>query len=314
MRALLIVAVLLTGCLNEGDDDMTTIETLGRWERLSQGQALGKRIVIAVPNLPFGAQRPGTVDMLQIKGEDRDACQIAITLIPPKARVQPEFPGGVFPPDVQTVAGTRSPASMFASPPAGGVYFAPPAVALIQWGIGGVQSEAEVDFSNGAVVNVTASFVRVGAFIDLPAESFPVGVAVELGAFVGPGYPRSPSAQRTYDLQTLLAGARPDLAYGDKGYITPLAGKQPLFPVPPHAKYVNVLAVDPNVGAPLTANTLDADIVFFRNNTAGALAGSFHVTNARSGPVAIPNGAVYWSMQNFVATSQHIIAVFDLDI
>lgn len=322
MRALLITAVLLTltGCLNEeGEDEMSTIETLGRWERLSKGQALGKRIVIAVPDLPFGAQRPGTVDMIQIKGDDRDACQIAVTLIPPKARVVTEMQGGVFPPDAQTIAGTRTPASLFASPPPGGVYFAPPAVAVVQWGIGGVQSEAEVDFSSGAVINLNASFVRVGAFIDLPAESFPVGVAIELGAFVGPGFPKSPSGQRSYNVLTLLAGPNgfPDLAYGPNGYITPLGGLAPLFPVPNHAKQVTVLATDPNVVGPSpspTTNTLDADIIFYRNNTATSPAGAFHVTNARPGPIPVPNGAVYWSVQNNVATSQNLQVIFDLNI
>jgi len=318
VRALLATIALLTGCLNEGDEDMGAIETLGRWERLSKGQALGKRIVINVPPAAFGTQRPGAVDLLRINGRDEDACQIAITLIPPEGRMLAEFPGGAFPPDTQNISGYRTPASYIDSfpLPAGG-YFAPPAVAIVRWGVGGVQSIAEVDFSSGAVVNVVASFVSVTAFVDLPAESFPEGVSVLLGAFVGPGFPKANNAQRSYNVQTLLpgAGSFPDVAYGANGYITPLAGRPPLFPIPPHAKQIWVLATDPNVVGDGTANTLDADIIFYRDTvTPLSKVGAFSVTNARPGPVPVPNGAVFWSIENRVGVSQNLMVTFDLTI
>lgn len=309
---ILTVAVILAGCVDTdtGEEDMSN----ERWERLSKGQGLGKRVVIAVPPTGFGEQRPGSVDILQIRGQDENACQLSITLLPPEFAPLSELNGGVFPRDLQALSTTRYNNSILSSPPPAN-FVAPPAIAVIKWGIGGVQAVAEVDFSNGAVVNVTASFLRVDVFVDLPSESLPEGTAVVLGAFVGPGWPKPNNAQRTYNVLPLLGGSFPEFSYGANGYFIPAPGEPGMYPTPFFGKTVWVIANDPNVAAPNTLNTLDANLIFYRDIAATILAGSYRVSNTNPGPIPVPNGAMYWSVQNNApAISQTLEVVFDLAI
>lgn len=75
----------------------------------------------------------------------------------------------------------------------GGLYPAtafPHVVALVEWGIGGFQTAAEVDVgAHGTVISVAASFVRISARIDLNVLPVPgAGVLanpLKVGAFVG---------------------------------------------------------------------------------------------------------------------------------
>lgn len=312
MKILILIAIASFACVTDPANEESPV--CYNWPELSNGQPLGKRIVIAVPPTGFGEPRPGSVDMLQLDGKrDALACQVTVTLLPPQYVPMSSLPGGSFPQNIQTITGERYNDSLLQTPPPAN-FVAPPAIAIVRWGVGGVQSIAEVDFSNGAVVNLTATFVRVSAFVDLPSQSLPEGAAVVLGGFIGPGWAKGPNAQRTYDVLPLLALGYPEFSYGPRGYFLPAPGNPGMYPVPAYGKLAMVYGTDPNVLAPGTANTLDANLIFYRDVQATILAGSFHVTNDRPGPIYVPNGAMYWSVQNNVAISQQLSVAFDLGI
>ena len=325
IRVLIVAMILGCGCdqiVNfEEESELCMSE---RWERLTDGKPLGKRIIIPVPSSALSAADVGAVDLFTLNGKDRDACQIAVTLLPPQAVSVAEMNGGVFPADIQSISGQRYyPAFATVLPGPGTNFQAVPAIARIEWGIGGLQSVAEVDFSNGVVINLTASFVRITGWIDLQGRAYVVGAAIVLGAFVGPGYPRSPGAQRTYYVPGIAAGPAgfPTFRYGPNGPVTsgyslgPIAGGlAAVYPVPSFGKQAMIFTYDPNVVAPTTVNTFDADLIFYRDVFASMRMGSFRVTNDRAGPILIPNGAAYWSIQNNVATTQELSVIFDLSI
>lgn len=324
MRALLI-AILLTGCLNEeGETDM---ENLGRWERLSKGQALGKKQVITVATQPAGGVAvSGNVDLLDIRGNDGDATEMVVTLIPPTAILQVDLPGGIFPPDFQNLTTSYRYDTLYTKGvpalPITQDFTAPPAIAIVSWGIGGTEARAEVDFSYGATINVQGSFLRVSAFIDVPTETFYPGMAVVLGAFVGPGNTGRTNAQRTYFISTLEDSADavyfgyPTFGYGANGYIA-AAGPGPnppgrrLYPVPPFAKQVWILGQDK---AGVQPYVFDADLEFYRDIYSNKPVGTRHVGIENPGPISVPNGAGYWTMHNNGATQKQVSATFDLSI
>lgn len=315
MKTLIVIAALLTACTNATlDEPEEGYPMCYTWPELSNGQPLGKKIVIPVPTgAGIPAPRPGAVDILQLKnGYDGLACQLSVTLLPPQYVPASALPGGVFPRDVQAITGERYNDSIISTPPA--IFTGAPAIAVIEWGIGGVQAHAEVDFSNGAVVNIHASFVRVKAFIDIPSQSPTEAVAVILGAFVGPGWPRTPGAQRTYVVSPLQAGPGgfPQFSYGSNGYF--LAVGAGVYPVPFYGKSVQLYGINQLAVPPAVLNTFDADIVFFRDVALGIPLGSFHVTSTRPGPVQVPNGAQFWTLQNNAADSHLVSAIFDLSI
>lgn len=92
-----------------------------------------------------GISHPQT--LLNLAGPSKDATVLTITLFT-------ELPGARFP--------------------------GPPAIATLKWGVGGVQSVAEVDFLHGVSLSLPASFVRV----DARREPLSVPVArARVGAF-----------------------------------------------------------------------------------------------------------------------------------
>ncbi len=77
--------------------------------------------------------------------------------------------------------------------------------ALLQWGIGGAQHEALVDFLNGTIVSVPASTMKVSAVYTVGAGTAPFGpdyiVSVSLGYGTRPTNGQIPSASFTTTLQ-----------------------------------------------------------------------------------------------------------------
>jgi hypothetical protein len=301
------------------------MENLGRWERLSKGQALGKKQVITVATQPAGGVAvSGTVDLIDIRTTgrgDEDACEMVVTLLPPTAILLSNLPGGVFPQDPQNLTTSYPYDTLYAAGipalPATEDFTAPPAIAIVEWGVGGAQARAEVDFSYGATINVQGSFLRVKGFIDVPTETFYPGMAVTLGAFVGPGNTGQTNAQRSYwisRLETVAAGGFPTFGYGPNGYIAAagpgIAGTR-LYPVPPFAKRAWVLGQDL---AGVSPYAFDADLHFFRDIYAAKPVGSYHVGIENPGPISVPNGAGYWTIHNNAATQKQAAVSFDLSI
>lgn len=120
-------------------------------------------VVPAPPGSPVGK---GTI--LDIDGSDEESTVTTVTLVNTNLR----YPGPSFPPGL---AGQAR------------------ASALIEWGVGGTQAQAFVDFQHGFSFSVPASFLRItGINEPLPTLDpfglFPIlGRSVQLGAFCSYG-------------------------------------------------------------------------------------------------------------------------------
>lgn len=333
MRAWIASMVaVLNGCTTvdlapTADDQGADQVMCDTWDQLTSGQTIGKRMIITAASQPSGGVAvSGQVDLINFRGDDADACQMVVTLTPPQAFMQNDLPGGVFPVDPQNLTLMRTWDTFYSSPPAVD-FTVPPAVAIVRWGIGGVESLAEVDFSHGLTINLQASFLRVSAFLDIPAGTFYPGTVVQLGAFAGPGRARRGQAQRSYAVNTVSPVADavdhgwPTVGYGANGYTTvipsvtlpaPATGRARLFPVPPFAKTLAVISNKVTMAIPFA--TADMDLVFFRDILGNKPCGAYHITANTPGPVAVPNGAAYWTLHNNTADEQNAVGVFDLDL
>lgn len=256
------------------------------WERLKKGQTIGKRM-----NMAFNALRAG-VDLFTLRGDDDVAMPLRITLCSPQVII------GVTPgptQDLQTMTGEQD---NFDSASA---YPWTPIVGELEWGVGGANAKASVDFINGGKICIEGSFVRLRAGVE-PVTFFagsPVGVYT-LSAFICRGEGTS-RAQRTVPLGTLAAGG-----------VAPASG---LVPVPRFAKTVSLFAQD-------WSTTISWDLQFFRDRNGANLIG-FHRFNGASGSnalaqggiqLAVPNGAMFFNVSSNAQPSDNVEAVFDLAI
>ena len=300
------------------------------WSKLSQGRTIGKRVNFLFDSTVNGVQRGSTIPFLQIQGNNNDALQLAITLIPPGMIPIQQFPGAVISQSEALIAtGDRTNDDLYLHPPSPipadisfGNY-----VCVCEWGIGGVQSKVEVDFSNGLVLNICAAWVRLSAYIDSLPIAPTFDHVIVLGAYVGPGFPKANNAQRTFWVGNINRPITPPGAAGPPVYpnvglnnTNPNPNGPPFpngYPIPFFAKQVSVLGWGPVAGLPFSSiNNLDCNIHFSRNVFFTELVGTFHFTNDRSGPVIVPNGAYYWTLQQNTAPAVPVQAsvVFDLAI
>lgn len=293
------------------------------WRALSMGKTIGKRVNIAIPD--GETERTQSLNLFEIGGANNDAIQMCVTLINPKFIPASKLPGGVIPPDntfINNATGERSNADFLLDDFNDGFPGWIPAVAIVEWGIGGVQSSAEVDWVNGTTINLTASWIRVSAFIDFtpPFVVASVGI-VSLQAFVGPGgIFRGNAAQRTVVVgpvrETDSALDRPGFPFAGFGP-NEATYPVPLFPIPNMAKQVTVMAIIPNLALTRSVTDFSVQITFWFGIT-GAVISASRFTNDLRTPVPIPNGAAFFTIQNDDAGIDHIIfscnAIFDLNI
>jgi hypothetical protein len=274
------------------------------WERFIYGQGCGKTSVLIYDAANRGKQ-PAPVPMLQVgRGEDADAHQIILTLAPPT---------------VIPLAVDNLPENVQSSPSAMQDNFQmrnrgnfpgelaplqwPPIEAVIEWGVGGNNARAVVDFVNGATINLTAAFVRVHAVITAnAAEVESTSAAYVLSAFIGPGFTTAKVAQKT--VYTSVVAAPVDGVAQESG----------VFSVPRFAKHARLVGLDGTIAPPLTVGTLR-----FWRQTSGVAdgtsnVGNFYVSGNNNAPVEVPNGAMYFSIINGQAGAASYAVVFDLAI
>jgi hypothetical protein len=260
---------------------------------MAKGGALGKSSIL-VYNGTDSAEQVAAVQVLQVEGDDLDATQLCITLLPP--RVVPiefaELPSN--PQDLTTSADTNEiPASDF--PGTGAPIAWPPFEAVIEWGVGGARARAFVDYLNGVTLNVIASFVRVyGAITQGPSAGLAnTSAAYQLSAFVGPGWTRTGTAQRTV-------------------YTGPIVntGSSPVITVPPFARRVTVIGCDTTTPPNLTACT----IRFAQSPDGSNNVGNFFCNGNQPIPFPVPNGGQYFSVENTTGVEIQMAAVFELGI
>lgn len=258
---------------------------------LARGKTLGKKTnVFFNPPTSVGTPTNSPLNMLEIKGEDEYALPLLITIAPPK--YFPVIGSTITADNIQDASGTIGNQDVDNDTPS----WANPFVEL-QWGIGGHNTEAKVDILNGLCVNINASWVRIrGGIESILADTTSIR-GYELAAFVGPGMPKQPNAQRTVQMS---AGLNDTVASAVRAV--------PLF-----AKRVSVFAT-PDSATGLFACQVD----FFRDSlgTAGTQQnGRVFLSGNNPQPVPIPNGSYYFQVTNL--SGEHVArvqSVFELAI
>lgn len=273
------------------------------WGRLKKGQNAGKKSVIKYNNALNSIQY-GEVPMLQLQGDDMDACSLVLTISPP-AVIPIAFDELTIVAD-QNLTGENTNLESY-NPIVGNFpgtdepVAYPPIQAEIEWGVGGTYQRAIVDAINGATVNLVASFVKARAFIYTPAARAVDGTAAAyvLGAHLGPGWHAAPGAQCTI----YVGVAVPNV-------------ETATVPVPPFARRAYVYGCD---GRAISSPDLASGYLRFWQNKAGSTNGLcvgevFFTGNQPDAFATVPNGAMYASIINQAANPLLYNIVFELSI
>jgi len=261
---------------------------LSEWGMLAKGKTLGKTIDMAFDRtLPALSSNP--VNMFEVSGADEFAMNLNVHVSPPKKLPGTGIPTGYSNNTLKggTQLNTEEPLTLIGS----GVWANP--VVDLEWGIGGIANKATIDVLNGLAVNISASWVRVGGRIETPL-GLPGLTVYQLGCFVGPGFAKARSAQRTVIVNALTA------ANVDQGP----------FAIPTWAKTVYVTSAN---GAAVPA-VYTGFIRFLRSAALATdtVADYFYSSNVQT-PFPIPNGAYFFSIVPADANLS-VQVVFDLAI
>lgn len=176
--------------------------------------------------------------------------------------------------------------------------------ALLQWGVGGCQFQSMIDWENGAVIVVHASYVRVGAaYTAFGAPGALTPVNAKLSASLAYGTPLSP---RSGGPRLTVSSAFNQFALG--GWAAPV-----LIPVPAFATSFG-LAVKPHAFT---------DTTLLEINTIGAGTTASYSYNSRSNSAQqiessypIPNGTTYLSIvdHSTPANPDNLTIIFGLSL
>lgn len=298
------------------------------WRALIAGKTIGKRVNVAVLGVSpevGGTSLPRTppTNLFEIGSVDEQALTLTVTLSQPRLIPADKFPGGVIPTNPLELAdatGERTNASYAADVPATIDWL--PGVAFLEWGIGGVQNSAEIDWVNGATLNITASWVRISAFVDAVHGGFGGSLTnsvLSLTAFVGPGtIDKGTSAQRTMQIGTILPGpANPatNAGYPTRGFGPNQSLYSPrIYPVPSMAKFVTLVGIDYGASSDVAGADWSLLVLFF-TSLGGSAVAAVRFTNASFGQAPIPSMARWFTIQNDAATViEQVSAVFQLSI
>lgn len=266
------------------------------WALLSEGKTIGKRVVVQVTQGVGFIDAP--VDAFTLAGDDRNALNLNVCISPPKyAYVNNNA-------NLQNLNSAQDNEQILEVPAAAPLddKTTPALIAILDWGIGGVSNSAEVDFVNGANININASYVRmrIGVEPTAPgivtagheATSIPIPFA-EVSTFIGHGIARNEVAQRTFRL--FVVG----------GQVTQL------FPVPKFAKKVRALCVNQKE-ITLAITEGQTTIEFFENPSGTDLLSFMTLGSGDVRPV--PNGAQFFRFGNPAAIDQGgpISVIFEL--
>jgi hypothetical protein len=139
-----------------------------------------------------GAVQPAPVDMIDITGDDLDACSLVLTLHPPRVHQAP-FDEVSARLDQQNISGEHANSDVVTGnfPGTNKPFRWPPLEASIEFGIGGVNTKVVVDYINGVALSVVTSFLRVRALVTQGRDNGDIvgtSAAYYLAAHVGPGF------------------------------------------------------------------------------------------------------------------------------
>jgi hypothetical protein len=266
------------------------------WSRLARNTPLGQKANIFYDAAVDVAQVT-PAQILQLPGDegsDLDATQIQLVLAPPLAIPRDtRFLDGV---NIQTATGEMDNAAMaqFGDYPGTtpGLPIAwPPLIYVVEWGVGGTKVKAEIDAVNGAAVNLTASFVRVYGAVPADAENAPGTTGIyTLAAFVGPGWPKPGSAQRTIFVGAIDAGDESDV-----------------YATPAFAREVTVMG-----GLP--GNVISGYITFYQDVSGLLPIATYFVNGNQPGSFRVPNAGAYFAVTSGLSVEAPFVACFGLSI
>jgi len=267
---------------------------LSPFGRLAMGQCLGKSSILVYDSRVDAVQQ-APVDMIVVEGDDLDAFQLNLVLHPP--RVIP-LAFCDLPLDVQNVTGEQSNSEVACGdfPGTKDPIRWPPLEALIEFGVGGVNTKVVVDFMNGVTLSVIASYLRVSALVTQSkrcGDVFGTSAAYYLAAHVGPGFAEA-HAQRT-----VFVGDVDDNDESD------------VFDVPRFAKVAVLIGcrARENRAPTLTIGW----IRFFQDPKGEHCVGDFFVSDNQA-RVEVPNAGQYFSVFNESGHKMKMAVIFELAI
>lgn len=252
------------------------------WKHFSRGKTLGKRVGVAF--IP-GMNSISPNNMFEIRAiNDDNAMALSVSLSPPQVNIS-----ALNQALANNISGTQTNQQQNFL----GFAYANP-FARIEWGIGGILNQCDVDIYNGAAIIINASFVRIGAFVVEPNVAVP-NAGYQIAAFIGPGHGKFLGAQRTIQCPSPF----------------PAVGAESVtLAVPLFARRVRLSGAMAGVGAAFSAR-----IRFYRDRAGTLPVAEYLFTDASPQSVFIPNGAYYF---RFVGATGPVYgdinAIFDLAI
>jgi len=260
------------------------------------GGITGKSSILVYDHRVDAVQQ-APVDMIVITGDDLDACQLILTLHPPRV-IPLSFDELSARLDQQNITGeqTNSEVTTDDFPGSGKSIRWPPLEALIEFGVGGVNTKVVVDYMNGVTLSVIASFLRVRALITQSKGSGDISgtsAAYYLAAHAGPGFAES-HVQRTIFVGTIEDHEESDV-----------------FDLPKFSKVA--LLVGCRERHHRTPTLTVGWIRFWQSPQGHACVGDFFVSG--QGPqcrVEVPNAAQYFSVHNESGHSMKMSVIFEL--
>lgn len=171
-----------------------------------------------------------------------------------------------------------------------------PAIAIVEWGSGGHQHSAEIDFGVGCAASFACSYLRVKGRLD-PRINFgispgPPFIPIRLPATTGygtrPGFLRGPTRTIRTDK---------DIASG---------GTSGLLPIPAFARTGTLVQNDLTDTAPVANH----HVTFW--DALGVQFAEWYGTVLELNHMPIPNGAVQWTVTNGDSTASFFSIVWEL--
>ena len=267
---------------------------LSAFGRLTRATNRGTRVVLRYDaSQSDRTQGNGSTDAFVIQGNDLDACPLTITIGPPA--VVP-IPFAQVPDNGQNLSDAQTNLEIQAAdfPGTSAPIAWPPLQLLLEWGVHGTSVAATVDVINGAVINLTASWLRGRVQAALSEGIAGTSAAYIMNAFVGPAVPgRAGRAQRTVYLGNVVSLAESDV-----------------FPIPRFARSAYVITADDSATPAVTVATLR----YWQSPDGTNNVGNVVQAGNQPLPFPVPSGAAYASVINGTGVTSRIAIVYDLAI
>lgn len=269
---------------------------LSPFGRLAMGGNFGKSSILIYDQHARGVQQSEVV-MIDLQGDDLDASQLILTLHPPRV-IPRSFDEVRARLDQQNLTGEQTNAEVTTGDFPGTHHPIrwPPLEAIIEFGVGGVNTKVVVDYMNGVTLSVVASFLRVHALVTQNKDSGAVvgtSAAYYLAAHVGPGFAEA-HVQRT-----IFVGSVDNRRESD------------VITVPSFAKIATLIGCRERQHRHPTLTI--GWIRFWQDPNGAHCVGDFFVSDHQC-RVEVPNAAQYFSVFNESGHEMKLSVIFELGL